>query len=137
MSALSKEMMEQIAAIVAQQMQAASAQSKAPEEKKEPLQVDPSKQAVYDLHYPFTVKGNKIDRIVLRRPKYGDLELAISQSRGNTSEIGKILICNLANLTHEEFRELDFIDYTRLSKVAKTFFEGGETETILPEIGLG
>lgn len=136
MSKVDEKMLAQIASMVVEQMQASPAVKDSPEEKKSVPLEDPSKVATYELNYPILVKGNQINRIVLRRPKYGDLELAISQSRGNSSDIGKNLLCNLGGLTHDEFRELDIIDYTRLSKMAKTFFVGGETETILQEIGL-
>lgn len=103
------------------------------------IEAEPAPQrpgATYELKYPITVKGNRIEKITLRRAKYGDIELAISQAKGNSADVGRNLICNLAGLSHEEFRELDFIDFTRLSKFAKTFFADGETETILNEIGL-
>lgn len=71
------------------------------------------------LQYPIEFNGQKRAVISMRRPKLRDFEAV--ENVTNDIEKSVRLIANLSEITPDEVRELDMVDYRKVNAVLEDF----------------
>ncbi|BFM16261.1 hypothetical protein R50073_24440 [Maricurvus nonylphenolicus] len=75
----------------------------------------------YKLLVPITVQGKTTDKLTLRRIKIGDLREM--RKHENSDDQNETLLTRIAEITPDEFNEIDTVDYDALLEVIEGFFE--------------
>jgi hypothetical protein len=89
----------------------------------------------FPLARPISTGGRTIDCLTLRRATWKDLKIASAAAKNqDQSEMAKLLLCNLASITPDEFDELDLFDACSLLELSSGFLYGGKNFQLTTKI---
>lgn len=79
-----------------------------------------------DLEYPITVDGVEVSSLAMRRPTVAD-QLAFEDGKGSEAHRTVIMMANLCDVSPGSIKQLDAMDFGKLTEVLQGFNEPQQT----------